>query len=140
MKIIQKRERIENTSFTLFFGDKKCPRAGWAPSCDKEGNVLGGTLQPAAMAEWKRVQSRMDAILAGTDAEYHPPEVQSFTNSYWQPAIGICDACKRRVHLDGFTNSCECGADYNMSGQRLADRSQWGEDTGESVSEILRIK
>jgi len=32
---------------------------------------------------------------------------------------------------------CECGRDYNMSGQLLAPRAQWGEDTGESPSEIL---
>lgn len=31
----------------------------------------------------------------------------------------------------------ECATDYNSSGQRLAPRSQWGWDTGESVSDIL---
>lgn len=34
------------------------------------------------------------------------------------------------------TNTCECGADYNMSGQRLADRGQWGEETGEDSREV----
>ncbi len=33
-----------------------------------------------------------------------------------------------------------CGADYNSSGQMLADRSQWGEETGESLADILRIR
>lgn len=31
-----------------------------------------------------------------------------------------------------------CETDYNSSGQRLAPRSQWGWDTGESVSDILQ--
>lgn len=55
-----------------------------------------------------------------------------------QSRIGLCDECGERVCLDGFTNTCDCGADYNMSGQRLADRSQWGEETGETLADILR--
>jgi len=46
--------------------------------------------------------------------------------------------CGRTVLCSGFTNPCECGRDYNMSGQELAPRSQWGEETGESVSDILQ--
>jgi hypothetical protein len=41
------------------------------------------------------------------------------------------------VVLDGFTCPCECGADYNSSGQLLSHRSQWGEETGESASDIM---
>jgi len=52
--------------------------------------------------------------------------------------VGKCD-CGREVLLYGFTNTCDCGRDYNMSGQLLAPRSQWGEETGESVSDILSI-
>ena len=40
----------------------------------------------------------------------------------------------------GFTNTCLCGADYNMSGQRLAPRSQWGEETGETADDILNAE
>lgn len=36
---------------------------------------------------------------------------------------------------------CEgCDRDYNSAGQELAPREQWGEDTGESLSDILQIK
>lgn len=39
-----------------------------------------------------------------------------------------------------FTITCDrCHADYNGSGARLAPRSQWGEETNESVDDILRI-
>ena len=47
-----------------------------------------------------------------------------------------CD-CGETVTCSGFTNTCTCGADYNMSGQLLAPRAQWGEETGETADEIL---
>lgn len=66
--------------------------------------------------------------------------------SRWSSVIGemvdmmrmevACD-CGRRLVCDSFTNTCECGADFNMSGDRLASRSQWGEETGESASDLL---
>lgn len=51
-----------------------------------------------------------------------------------------CDECGSEVLLDGsFTCTCgNCGADYNTFGQRLAPREQWGWETGESASDILR--
>ena len=40
--------------------------------------------------------------------------------------------CGHWMTCDAFTVTCDhCGADYNMSGQRLAPREQWGEETGE---------
>ena len=57
------------------------------------------------------------------------------------PAIGECDNCGNQVELSGFTNTCErCGSDYNMGGDLLASRSQWGEETGEHLADIMRIK
>jgi len=47
-----------------------------------------------------------------------------------------CD-CGQKVLCARFTNTCSCGADYNMNGSLLASREQWGE-TGESVNDILR--
>lgn len=43
-----------------------------------------------------------------------------------------CD-CGAKVHCeDGWANECDrCGTEYNGSGQQLAPRSQWGEETGE---------
>lgn len=51
--------------------------------------------------------------------------------------VGACNHCDCEVELTGFTNTCECGTDYNGAGQELAPREQWGEETGESVSDIL---
>ncbi|PGT83259.1 hypothetical protein [Bacillus sp. AFS040349] len=36
-------------------------------------------------------------------------------------------ACNRLVECGGFTNTCDCGRDYNFSGTELANRSLWGE-------------
>ena len=58
-----------------------------------------------------------------------------------QNAIIECNRCKRHVELDYrcFTITCECGADYNSSGQELAPRSQWGAETGETAEDILAV-
>jgi hypothetical protein len=54
--------------------------------------------------------------------------------------VGLCE-CGTEVYLDGFTCPCDgCGRDYNSAGQELAPRSQWGEETGESLGDILRIR
>jgi len=43
-----------------------------------------------------------------------------------------CD-CRRQVKCNSsWANQCQCGTEYNGSGQQLAHRSQWGEETGES--------
>jgi hypothetical protein len=55
------------------------------------------------------------------------------------PALWKCD-CGEELECPDFTNTCECGADYNSGGQRLAPREQWGEETGESLSDILSIE
>ena len=62
-------------------------------------------------------------------------------NKNGRALTGLCEVCGTEVELGHFTCTCEkCGADYNWGGQRLANREQWGEETGESLSNILRIK
>lgn len=52
------------------------------------------------------------------------------------PAVGRC-VCGREVILDAFTCPCDCGRNYNQSGDLLAPREQWGEETGEHWSECF---
>lgn len=47
--------------------------------------------------------------------------------------------CGREVLCYGFTNTCLCGRDFNMSGSELAPRSQWGEETGEHYADVANI-
>ena len=54
--------------------------------------------------------------------------------------VTVIECCGEDLYCDGFTNTCEkCGRDYNWAGQALAPRSQWGEETGESLAEILSV-
>jgi hypothetical protein len=53
-----------------------------------------------------------------------------------EAAVLRCD-CRRKVELWGFTNSCDCGRDYNFAGQLVAPREQWGEETGEHWSDCI---
>lgn len=43
---------------------------------------------------------------------------------------GVVVDCVRDV------NPCDCARDYNMSGQVLAPRHEWGEETGEHPSDL----
>jgi hypothetical protein len=42
-----------------------------------------------------------------------------------------CDCSQEFTLFDSWSNDCDCGRSYNASGQLLAHRSQWGEETGE---------
>lgn len=73
------------------------------------------------------------ACLARTN-DTVPEGVVRREGSYRVPAVGECP-CGAHVELAHFTNTCECGRDYNGSGQELAPREQWGEETGEHWTE-----
>lgn len=46
-------------------------------------------------------------------------------------------SCGCELLLDsGWSNECHCGREYNGGGQLLAPRSQWGEETGESMADM----
>ena len=56
--------------------------------------------------------------------------------SYRVPAEILC--CEEWMSLSSFTNTCTyCGADYNSSGQLLAARHYWGEETGEHWTDCM---
>jgi hypothetical protein len=133
LKIIKRRERIESTTYRRFFQRVGCsPGTGLSFDCDSQGNVYEDELQQAARDNLRLALNRSD--------RYHDEGVQEFRHSYVEPAVGLCNHCGSEVELFGFTNTCECGTDYNMSGQELASRSQWGEETGEHLADILRIR
>lgn len=136
--------------------------SGCSFDCDKEGNVDVSALNPCALLTYKEALSgevtRRENVqyTSGVDEDgyttYVPitgtgemvtrkvskGEIVTYGKYVHTPAVGECNRCGRDVHLSGFTNTCECGTDYNMSGQMLAHRSQWGEETGETVDDILR--
>ena len=132
MRIIRQRERIESTFYTLFFERKATPGSGYVFNCDSEGEVDLSKWSPTLRENYTKLKN---------NSEFLPPVVQIREDYYIQVAIGECNGCGAPVELHGFTNTCDgCGQDYNMSGQELAPRSQWGEETGESLGDILRIR
>ena len=132
MKIISKRERITVTSYSLSYDWPEEPGSGLGFDCDEHGNVDESNLQPAGLDNLRQARTGVvDGRPIGAGV------VKKYVHSYWEYAVGLCNNCQREVELRGFTNTCECGADYNGSGQQLADRSQWGSETGESVADIM---
>lgn len=130
MRIISQRKRLTSVTYCHeFVWADQSLSGGFSFECDKEGNVLGNKAEIAIDNYRKCKDGTYDVIDKGI-REYH--------NHYVEPAIGECNRCGCKVALYGFTNTCEkCGTDYNMSGQELAPRSQWGEETGESLCDIL---
>lgn len=131
MKIIQEREIISSVHYDLVFEFKDKYGSGFAFACDENGVVDLARLTDASLANYRKCLDGTYSVREG--------EIECRESSYVQSRIGQCE-CGAEVYLDHFTNTCDgCGRDYNMSGHELADRAQWGEETGESLADILTI-
>jgi hypothetical protein len=126
MKIIHKPRTITIRNVDRFFHHPDNTGWGFAFPCHKDGTPITFRCKEAEENFRKCLDGTHNVIDAG---------VRITEYSVRERAVGECDLCKRDVYLDSFTNTCDCGADYNMSGQRLAPREQWGEETGEHWSE-----
>jgi len=131
MKIIQQRQRITRVEYSLEYEANDNPQCGFGFPCDEQGNLL--PLSDGALENYQRCTTGVyDVTCMG---------VRKITHTYVEPAVVICECCGAKVYLESFTNTCDtCDSDYNISGQLLAPRSQWGEETGEYLGDILRIK
>lgn len=144
MKIIRQRQRHEEECHRLSFdyeGERGC---GFSFDCDKDGKVDEDKLKADKPLAWESYQACLKGeIVAGDPPKTYkiqPGYVDSWTHRWTEHAIGLCNHCNEEVVLSGFTNTCDrCGTDYNGSGQELAPRSQWGEETGECLSDILSV-
>lgn len=128
MKIITPSRYEETVEYSLWFGYKDAPGAAWAPSCTETGAVIN----PEHAARAEDIRARWDEHFQYI---YEEPYVRKFEHSHRIAAVGKCE-CGRKVELwNAMTNTCDCGREYNGSGQELAPRHQWGEETGEHWSE-----
>jgi hypothetical protein len=134
MKIISHRRTEVTVSYCYQYD--RAGHAGWGFGfkCDEHGTIDESAMTPEALAN-------LEACRSGVVRGHRMVEIGVCQVERWLtfPAVGLCD-CGEEIELDSFTNTCYCGADYNMSGQRLAPRSRWGEETGETLGEILRIR
>jgi hypothetical protein len=129
MKRLKPRTHHHHVEHRLVFERPGSGGAGFSFPCDHGGSVDAARLPAAAR----------DNYLACVSGLAHVHTVLETVHDYTEPAVGECDCCGREVALHGFTNTCDCGADYNGSGQLLAPREQWGIETGESVADILGV-
>lgn len=127
IEILKESELKEETYYELRW---KCDDSsyGFGFPCDKNGKVNEKKLAPAALVNYRKLVLGQMPDFTGS------PYVKKWTNRWIEPAIAKC-SCGSKVTLEHFTNTCECGRDYNTSGQLLAPREQWGEETGEHWSE-----
>ena len=132
MNILTHRKRVTTIHYRAHYHFANDPDRGFSFDCDKDGVIDTANLAPAGMASLTECQA---GFSGGARIIYDG--IVRVERSYTEPAIGLCD-CGEQVALSNFTNTCACGADYNTAGQLLAPRYQWGEETGESLSDILR--
>jgi hypothetical protein len=109
------------------------PGCGYWFPCDKDGNINVAELNPAGQENYQRAMAMVDA------STIEDKGVEENRHSYRVPGTIRCDRCNKGVEIaDSWLNTCEhCGADYDGSGNMLAPRSHWGEETGETLADIL---
>ena len=110
------------------------PGAGFSFPCDTQGNLLPG-LSPAALSNY-------DTCLRLAEAARMVDEgVVDEVQSHYEPPVIQCLRCQSEVTLaDAWLSTCShCGSDYNGSGQLLAPRHLWGEETGEHPADLVNL-
>jgi len=102
--------------------------AGFSFPCTAAGKLIDDKLHPSNPA----ARANYAACLSGTSNGKAVLDrgVVKREHSYKEPAVIKC-ACGRNVTLHHDDIACKCGRHYNIFGQELAPRSQWGEETGE---------
>ena len=128
MEIIQEADITEEIVHELTFWYKgHHGQWGFGFECNAQGIVDKSKLRPEAVLNLGRCET-------GNIVNLEPAEVVSRTLVKRIPKLGRCN-CGSTLCLENFTNTCDCGADYNSAGTLLAPREQWGEETGEHPSE-----
>lgn len=130
LELVKKSERKTRIDYYREFSFRLEHGRGCSFPCDKNGKLHDDMCQSAKQNYENCMNGTYDVIDNG---------IVPYTTSWIEHAQGKCE-CGHIITLATFTNTCEkCGRDYSISGQSLAPRSQWGEETGESLQDILDI-
>lgn len=126
IEIITPRHRVERIERRRTFEWDDCPGAGFSFDLDNNGEII--------VTDDNR--ENVELCLAGEGVT--SLGIEEIDMSYTEDAVGKC-SCGRKVVLTTSRagNDCGCGRIYNSFGQELAPRSQWGEETGETYSDIV---
>jgi hypothetical protein len=130
IKIISHRQVIEEISYYIFYEWVEELDSGFMFPCNEDGDINFNEMSPEALENYEKCESEeYDVVYQG---------LRRLVNRYTEPTIGLC-SCGKEVVLDSNTNQCEgCGSYYNSIGQQLSDPRNWGEETGEHPTDILR--
>lgn len=134
MKIISHSHIVEGTEYRMKFTYKGSEKHGsfYAFLCDKDGNVFPRTNEDAE-ANYQRCLNGFDER---NNMQINPGKLDAIDFCNRIPSIGLC-VCGAKIYLANFTNTCDCGRDYNSAGQELAPREQWGEETSEHWTDCI---
>lgn len=128
MKIIKHRTHGTNVFYQRMYGTLNPSSIYFSFNCDEQGHVDETKLHSSAVDNFNQCKNGTKMV-NGHKMEFL--EVKRYEQDYVEPAEGICDVCERKVILDdAMTNTCDCGAEYNASGQRLEDRRLWDDTDG----------
>lgn len=125
--IIRRPQRIEKVDCWRNFKLKGniVGSPGYSFPCDQFGNVE----DPDNENYQKCILGELEVIDMG---------IERIPSSYTVPALLRCDCGTEFELYDPFTSECpNCEALFNGAGQRLRDPKYWGEETGESLADIL---
>lgn len=117
-QIIKPSRRVHVPCFYFSYKQREDCGSGYMFPCDAVGNLYMNELGPEALESLEFCRKTDTLIEEGVvDCSY----------DYTECAILKC-ACNREVTLDIYTNTCDCGREYNLFGQELAPRSQWEDE------------
>ena len=145
-KIVQERESVESVHYTQWFADPNTQEVLYKVSVNADGSHFCWGNPDAKIYETdeftigqSQERNLNDLKKKAAEGTLVDKGIHGQNFSFQVPKIGLCE-CGTEVELTGFTCTCPgCGRDYNSSGNELASRAQWGEETGETAADILMI-
>lgn len=131
-KLLQAARDVPVPVWYQMYWERTAGGSGYSFPCTVDGVLITDGLCDAALANIRLVDSHPE--------QFRSPRINRYGGGFRREhAVYECDCCHAPVECDRFTNTCDCGADYNMSGQRLADRSQWFDGTDECMADIAGL-
>lgn len=130
IKIVSHKRRVEEVEYYIFYEYVEELDAGFMFPCNQDGEINFNELPKEALENYEKCESEeYEVVYQG---------LRRMVNRYWEDAIGEC-SCGELVTLSTNSNQClKCKAWYNSGGQQLSDPREWGEETGEHYTDILR--